>query len=454
MTEENPPLNGRVKRVSFPRMLWEFLLAKGNIFQFAVRIYRQFGDVVWLPLGLPAYVISDPKDLRHVLVANAENYHKIGALVIAKKFMGEGLLTSDGATHHRHRRAMQPMFHRKKIQSFAETMIACARRRADMWQEGQTIDMMQEMMHITSSVISRTLFSIDLEEEAHELSQAITEAQRCIVEEIKIPIPLPFLSGIRARRYEQAVQRLDRSLLPILRARMAPDAPVKDDLLNMLLEIRFEDGGKMSEKELRDEVITLFIGGHETSANTLAWSLYLLSQNPEKQAALQQELDTVLAGRDPALEDLAHLSYTDAVMWEALRIYPPIWLMGRLTLEEDLLPSQTRIEKNSQILMVNWAAHRNPRHFADPEKFRPERFSEKLGIAQGYLPFSAGIRSCVGEPFAKMEIVLVLAILCQRFSFHLEPGQNVQPDLLILLRPKDPLRMRVKYRNPPPPAIA
>ena len=447
MKPEELEVNYDLKRVGYLRMAWEFLRAKGSIYRFSVRLRQRFGDTYWLPLALPAYVISEPRDLRHVLVTNADNYEKLGALTIAKKFLGDGLLTSEGAYHHRHRRAMQPMFHRQKIAGFAETMVGCAVQRSARWGEGQALDIASEMMHITSSVISKTLFSLDLEHEAHDLSDAIIEAQRCIVDQVKIPLPLPYLTAARERRYQQSVERLDRSLLAIIRERTKPDAPVKDDLLNMLMEIRFEDGGKMSEKELRDEIVTLFVAGHETSANTLTWAFYLLSQNPEAEASLHHELDTVLKGRLPTLSDLPNLPYTDAVMWEAMRLHPPVWIMARHALEEDNLPSGVRVEKGHQVLMVNWAAHRNPQHFPEPEKFRPERFHSKIGIAQSYLPFSAGVRSCVGEPFAKMEIVLTLAALCQKYRLSLEPGQKVKQDLLLLLRPRGEVRMRVENRQ-------
>lgn len=441
MNPEEIPLNSNLKRVSLVRMVWEFLLARGDIYAFFLRIYRRFGDNIRVPFGIRTYLLNDPRDLRHILLVNIDNYIKGGALVVASKFLGRGLLTSENTEHHRHRRAMQPMFHRQRIQTFGEIMVSCANRRASLWKEGEVQNISLEMMHLTSSVISRALFSIDLEEEARELSDAITAAQRYLVERVKAPIVLPATERARVKRYEDAVDRMDASLLTIIRERAAPGAPIQDDMLNMLMEIRFEDGAAMTEKEIRDEIITLFLAGHETSANTLTWTFYLLSQNPEAEALLHQELDTVLAGRDPTLADIPNLPYTDMVMWESLRLFPPLWVLGREALEDDILPSRTKVEKGSQVLIVNWAAHRNPRQFAEPDAFRPERFKEKIGIAQGYLPFGTGMRSCIGEPFARMEIVLSLATLCQRYKFRLAPGQNIKPDLLLLLRPKNGLMM-------------
>jgi len=444
----NPPINSRLRRLSLAQTLWEFVQARWSIYQFALRLQEKYGSAVWLPFGLPAYVLNDGADLRHILITNAENYEKVGALVFAKKFLGDGLLTSEGTTHHRHRRAMQPMFHRQMIQGFAESMVDCAQQRSAAWHNGQPRDMTDEMMHIASSIISRALFSIDLEYEARELSDAIVMTQKCIVERIRMPLWLPYFTAARERRYDEAVERVDRSLMPILRERMQPTAPKKQDMLNMLMEIRFEDGGQMSEKEIRDEIITIFLAGHETSANALAWTLYLLHQNPDILAKLHQELDTVLQGRLPTMADLANLPYTEAVMWETLRMYPPVWLLGRFALKEDVLPSGVRVEKGSQVLISPWATHRNPIHFPEPTQFKPERFFEKVGIAQAYIPFSTGIRSCVGEPFAKMEIVLVLATLCQQFNFKLEPGQDIRPGTLIVLRPIHGIRMRAEKRSP------
>jgi cytochrome P450 len=448
MTEHAEIMPQPVQQLGWFRLAWEFVRARGNVYRAFVRLHAKYGNSIQLPFALPALLVQDGADLRHVLVVNADNYEKLGALVLAKKLLGEGLLTSNGAPHRRTRRAMQPLFHRNAVKGFSDDMVASALRRSDTWNEGDVRDMALEMMHITSTIISNALFSIDLEHEAHELSHAIVVAQQCIVERILTPVVIPYVTAARERRYEDAVTRVDQSLLAIIRERMRPSAPPQQDMLDMLLQIRFDDGEPMSETEIRDEIITIFLAGHETSAVALTWALHLLQQNPEALARLHQELNTVLAGRHPTLSDVANLPYTHAVIWETLRLYPPVWMLGRFVREDDTLPSGIRLNKGTQVLMVPWATHRNPHHFPDPEAFKPERFFDNVGLAQGYFPFSTGIRACAGEAFAKIELVLVLATLCQRFTFSLEPGQDIRPGLLLVSRPRDGIRMRATRRAP------
>ena len=430
--------------------LWRFLrMFHGqnyDIFRLAVQLQREYGDLVSLPLAIPSYMVSNPADLRHVLVGNPDNYLKIGALVVAKQLLGEGLVTSEGPLHHRNRRAMQPMFHRQKIQSFAETMIERTQARMAKWVDGEVVNIADEVTHITLSIISLTLFSIDLDHQAKELSDAIAVGQDYFADSVT-QIKLPILATIQHRRFLRAVDKINGALGIIIRERLQPNAPPKDDLLGMLIEMRFEDGGAMDEKALRDEIMTLFVAGHETTSAVLTWTLKLLSENPDVEAAFHQELKTVLQGRPPTLSDIPQLRLTEKIINESMRLYPPVWLMARYIIADDQLPSGLGVKKGGQILMLNYAAHRNPTFFPDPERFLPSRFDEKIGLAQSYTPFGAGIRSCVGEPFARMELVLVLAAICQQFRFRTFGKPTFKRKPLIIMRPKDGIPMQVTRRS-------
>ena len=424
---------------------------------FLTRLARQYGDVAQFRVGpQKAFLLSHPDHVRDVLVTHHERFHKGRALQRSKRLLGEGLLTSEGAHHRRQRRIAQPAFHRQRVASYGAVMVEYAARAAERWREGQTLDISEEMMRLTLAIAGKTLFDADVEQrDADEVGAALTEVMELFgylmlpYSELleKLPLPLPPVV-----RFQRARKRLDAVIYRIIdeRRRSGRD---RGDLLSMLLlaEDEEEAGARMSNEQVRDEVMTLFLAGHETTANLLAWTWYLLSQHPEVEARLHAELDAVLAGgRLPTVEDIPALRYTEMVVAETMRLYPPAWTVGRLAIEDHEVGGYL-IPKNSLVLLSQYVVHRDPRFFPDPERFDPERFTPEAKEARppfAYFPFGGGVRRCIGEGFAWMEATLVVATLARRWRMRLAPGHAVRPAPRITLRPsKDGVVMTLRERS-------
>jgi len=412
----------------------------------------KYGDIVHFKMGpQDIYLLNHPDFIRDVLVTNNRNFAKSRGLQMAKRFLGESLLTSEGEFHRRQRRLAQPAFHRQRINAYAEIMTHHAARTRERWREGEILDIWQEMMRLTLAVVGKTLFDADVESEAPEIGKALTDVMQ-LFERITNPLSglldkLPLPGNIR---WLKAKKRLDSTIYRIIHERRASGED-RGDLLSMLLLAQDEegDGGSMTDEQLRDEAMTLFIAGHETTANALTWTWYLLSQHPEVEARLHEEIDNVLAGAIPTAADVARLRYTEMVFAESMRMYPPAWTMGRRVLS-DYQIGEYVVPAESIILMSPWVMHHDPRFFPDPFKFDPERWTTEAREVRpkfSYFPFGGGPRVCIGEQFAWMEGALLIATIAQQWKMSLSPGQRVEPKAMITLRPKYGMRMLLSERS-------
>jgi cytochrome P450 len=413
------------------------------------RLYLRYGDVVTTSLGRRRmYILSHPEMVRHVLVTHHRNFIKSLALQRAQVLLGQGLLTSEGDFHLRQRRLAQPAFHRDRIAAMAATMTAGAEGAADRWRDGLEVDATREMNRLTLAIAGRTLLGVDVEGEADELGRSLTAALG-LFDRLYNPfaplldrIPVP--GTVRMRR---ARERLDATIYRAIAERRA-SGDDRDDLLGMLLAARDEegDGGGMTDRQLRDELLTLFLAGHETTANALAWTWHLLAGHPEAEARLHAELRTVLGGRAPTVDDYPALPYTRAVLAESMRLHPPAWTVGRQPLE-DFEAGGYRIRAGTIVLMSPWIVHHDARWWDEPYAFRPERWTapdfEATLPRFAYFPVGGGPRKCIGEGFAWMEGVLALATLARRWRLRHLPGVEVVGKPGITLRPMG-LRMRVE----------
>ena len=416
----------------------------------ALRTLRDaHGDVATFRLGRKRlYLLSHPDLVRDVIVTHHRNFIKSYALQRARVLLGHGLLTSEGEMHLRQRRLAQPAFHRDRVAAMARAMVRFAGETADGWREGMEVDAGTEMNRLTLAIAGETLLGAGVRDEADEIRDALTDAL-ALFNRLHNPFGelldrLPVPGTLRMRR---ARARLDATIYRAIAQRRALGED-RDDLLGMLLAARDDegDGGGMTDEQLRDELLTLFLAGHETTANALGWTWHLLAAHPEAEARMHDELRTVLGGRAPAAGDYGALPYTRAVLAESMRLYPPAWTVGREPLE-DYEAGGYRIRAGSIVLMSPWIIHRDPRWWADAESFRPERWLAPDFEASlprfAYFPFGGGVRKCIGEGFAWMEGVLTLATIASRWRLRPVPGARVVAEPRITLRPVG-LRMRVE----------
>ncbi len=411
---------------------------------FLVEAQRQYGNLVHFPVGKRRhlYLVSEPEYIHYVLAAHPEQFSR-GLLFKrrAGRLLGTGLLTSEGELNQRQRRLMQPAFHHAQVTAYAAQMVRDTLDLVAGWQPGETRNVHQDMMRLTMTIVAHSLFGIDLGEDVSHISEAITQGIRYLDDET-LPEPTEALSYLNA-----VVSRL-------IRARRESSEP-RTDLLSLLMAARDEDQhehGQMTDEQMRDEVITLFIAGHETSANALTWAWYFLAQHPDVEAKLQAELDATLAGRTPTPADLTALPYVGMVVRETLRLYSPAWNQTREVLA-DVQFGEYTIPKGSTLIISPYIVHHNPAYFDEPEAFRPERFAEgyeKRFVKGSYFPFSAGPRVCIGQPFALMEMQLILATIAQRFRLSYAATQPTEIDAFIALRPRGGMPMHVISRNAQP----
>ncbi len=410
---------------------------------------RQYGDIVHFKIGSEhIFSLNHPRYIEEVLVTSNRQFAKSRGLKFAKRILGEGLLTSEGEFHLRQRRLIQPAFHRQRIAQYARAMVDYAARTRDQWRDGATLDIHTEMMRLTLAIVAKTLFDADVEAEAGEIGAALTASLQ-MFRRLNQPfgealdrLPLP-----SNRRFRRAQERLDATVYRIIAERRASGED-RGDLLSMLLQAEDDDRTPMTARQVRDEAMTLFLAGHETTANALTWSFYLLSQHPAVADRLRAELDAVLGGRLPTVEDISRLSYTANALTESMRLYPPAWVIGRETIRDYALNGWD-LPAHSLILMSQYVVHRDPRYFSKPDRFEPERWTPEFKAELprfAYFPFGGGPRVCIGEPFAWTEGVLLLATLAQRWQMHLAPGQRIGLLSQITLRPKYGMRMIVERR--------
>ncbi len=415
---------------------------------------RDYGDVARFRAGPHSvYLLSHPDYVRDVLVTNNARFKKGRALQRAKRLLGEGLLTSEGEFHRRQRRLAQPAFHRQRVAAYGRVMVEYAERASARWRDGEELDISEEMMRLTLAAVGKTLFDAEVESDADEVGSALTEVMNLFgylmlpFSELLEKLPLP-----PRRRFLRARARLDAVIYRIIEERRR-EGRDRGDLLSTLLDAVDEEGDRtgMTNEQLRDEVMTIFLAGHETTANALTWAWYLLAQNPEAEARLHAELDEVLAGgRAPEPEDVPALPYTEMVVAETMRLYPPAWALGRLALEDHEVGGYL-IPRGSLVLVSQYVVQRDPRFWPDPERFDPERWTPEAKGARpqfAYFPFGGGPRRCVGEGFAWTEAVLMLAALARRWRARVVPGRAVETQPRITLRPgKGGVHMLLKKRE-------
>lgn len=418
---------------------------------FLTRLAREYGDAAHFRIGgTHLYFFAHPELVREVLIARNPSFIKGLALQRTKVVLGEGLLTSEGELHKRQRRLAQPAFHRQRIHHYGEQMVEKALHARDRWRDGEEIDVAHEMMRLTLAVVAKTLFDADVDDEADEIGAALTELMLMFPLLLhplaNVVLRMPFMP--QTRRFRSAMSRLDRTIYAIIDEHRRGGVDRGDLLSMLLLATDVEgDGGRMSDRQLRDESMTIFLAGHETTANALAWTWYLLARNPQVERELHRELDTVLAGRTPQPDDYARLPYTEMVLAESMRLFPPAWGIGRFA-AEDVTIGEWHVPKDALVLVSQWVTHRDERFWPEPERFDPLRFTPEakaLRPKTAYFPFGGGGRVCIGEGFAWMEGVLLLATLAQRWRF--ERGPDVEPVALITLRPGGGMRMRARSRR-------
>jgi cytochrome P450 len=422
-----------------------------DILGFYSRCKRDYGDVVKLSMaGWTSYLISDPALIETVLVTNHRNFvkHRFFWRHVTTLF-GQGLLTSEGAHWVQQRKLIQPAFHRDKINSYGAVMVERTEKMLDSWRDGQTRDLHADMMRVTMEIVVRTLFGSDV---ADDDAVAVGDAFNIVIEQIairfrrpfKIPNWIPIPSNVK---FNRAIRELDRLMYSFIRAKRA-SSERGNDLLSMLIDAKDESGQAMSDQQLRDEIITLFLAGHETTAIAMSWTWYLLSQHPEAEEKLHEELERVLDGRLPTADDVPKLEYTNRVVLESMRLFPPAYGFGREAVE-DCEVGGYRIPAGSTVHMFPWVVHRDTRWYSDPERFDPDRWKNDFARTLptfAYMPFGGGPRRCIGNSFAMMEAVLLVASIGRRFRLTLEPGHPVEPFASITLRPKYGMKMRVSER--------
>ena len=428
---------------------------------------KKYGDIVYFRLAhVHTYLLGHPDLIREVLVTQSSKFEKAPLdKKILGKFLGNGLLTSDGDFHRRQRRLAQPAFHSKRIRNYAEVMVDYANQMMAGWQDNEIVSVVDEMMRLTMLIVSKTLFDADgitgSGETAVAIGDAMHDLQAISNRDYQRGFSLPnWLPTADNRLRNQRVAEFNQVMEQIIaqRRQTAVNGQVADtgDLLSMLMLSVDEDGAFMDDRQLRDEVATLFAAGHETTSNALSWTWYLLAQHPAVEAKLHNELDHVLTGRQPTMADLPNLPYTLQVIKESMRLYPPAWILnGRLALENAELGGYT-IPKGSTIFISPYVMHRLPQYFEEPEAFKPERFTpefEKSLPKFAYMPFGGGARVCIGNAFAIMEAQLVLAAIAQQFRLELATDEPIRYKAQITLTPEKGIPMRVVGRETAKPAL-
>jgi cytochrome P450 len=407
---------------------------------------RTYGDLVHFRLGRRhAYQLNHPDLVRDLLITDSSHHHRGPLMQRARTVLGTGLLTSEEPLHAQQRRIIQPAFHRQRIEEYSRWTLECAREMSEGWQDGSIVDVHQAMSELTLAVVGKSLFGVAFEHDAKRIAAAATELMAVVklifwpFSRVLMELPLP--SMIRFRR---ARRDLDRLIRTMIRERSVSSSQERHDLLSTLLEARGDQTlSKELVRQVRDECLTLVLAGHETVANALAYSIFLLAQHPEVAARVRHEVKSLAGDEEIAGGHMEKLTYTRAVFAESMRIYPPAWVLARTASAAYTLRGHT-IARGSILFASQYVVHRDPRFFSDPEQFRPERFLNPTHPRFAYFPFGAGSRQCIGEGFAWMEGVLVLARLCSSWDFQLLSTEAPQLDPAVTLRPRSPVLLRLK----------
>ena len=417
--------------------------------------FRKYGDIVYYHFAkFRVYVLFHPEHVEQVLLGRSGDFVKGMTSRASPELFGNGLLTSDGEFWRRQRKLSNPAFHRGSIERYAAVTIKEACRMLDSWRNGEVRNIHNEMMNVTLRIVLRSLFGSELGDSMRVIEPAL---DTIMVSSSGMKTMLTYLGvpTLAHRRYIRAVKQIDEVVYELIargreklaRSENGTDGP--KDFLTLLLEARDDDGNAMSDQQLRDEVITLLLAGHETSALALSWAWFLLAQNPETERRLHQELDSVLGSRPPNAGDLPKLVYTERVIREVLRLYPPAWRIFRMT-QTELQIGDYVLPAGSNIVLVQWVTQRDPRWFVNPDKFEPDRWVEDAARKLprfAYFPFGGGPRVCIGAGFAMMEATLLLAAIAQRYRIRLRAGERVEPLATITLRPKKGIAVVLEERE-------
>jgi cytochrome P450 len=413
---------------------------------------NEYGDVVQVRyLHVPICLVMHPRDIEYVLVTNPGNFTKSADYRALARVLGNGLLTNEGKAWQHQRSLIQPAFRRENILSYAPVITSAACQLLGNWKDGESRNVHEDMMAVTLQIVAQCLFGAAVTGVAERVGKAmqvvtdrfLTDAGQALL----LPFDLPdFLAPARRR----AIKDLNKIIHDILRERRNSNQ-ARGDLLDTLLQVRDAEGNPMSDAQLRDEVMTLFLAGHETTAIALSWTCLLIAKNPEIEAKLTEEIREVLGDREPAIEDIPRLRYTEMILKESMRLYPAVWGIGRRAIGDCEIGGY-RVAAGTNVFILQFLTHRDPRFFPDPETFNPERWREDP-VRSGkiprfaYFPFGGGPRVCVGAAFAMLEATLLLAMIQQRFHLELEPGYEVKPVATVTLRPKNGIRATVRRRN-------
>ncbi|MGE7273952.1 cytochrome P450 [Brevibacillus panacihumi] len=414
---------------------------------------KEYGDVVHFRFGPKrhVYMLNNPDMIKEVLVTKQAHFRKGKGLQVARAVVGDGILTSEGKKHIRQRRLMQPAFHRDRIAGYGDAMVRQGVELMEDWKDGEVRDIHQDMMKVTLAIITETMFGKTVKEGADKIGHAIDVGLKYVSTKatsfIDIPLSVPTRSN---REFVESSEVLDKTIYGLIEERRKSTGN-HTDLLAMLLAARDEDDGQgMTDEQVRDEVMTIFVAGHETTANTMSWIFYLLATHPEAEQKLHDELKSVLGGRLPTVEDIPNLTYVNLIISETLRLYPAAWTINREVVEPVEIGGHT-YEPGDTLMMSQYVMHRQEKYFEDPDEFRPERFAGDLLKripAYAYFPFGGGPRICIGNNFALMEAALLLATIAQRYRLRLaQPDQKVELEPVVTLRPKNGLPMRLEKRE-------
>jgi cytochrome P450 len=424
---------------------------KGDTIRYLTKCAREYGDIVFFRfLGVPACFVNRPDYIESVLVTQNNNFVKSKDYRAMRRVLGNGLLLSEGEFWRRQRKLIQPAFHQGRIAAYAEIMAGYTQQMLASWSDGQTLDIHEAMMRLTLGIVAKTLFDADVSHEAEDVDAALSVLMGKFLRQAGLALLLPVWVPLpTSQLLKRAVGRLDKVIYSIIERRRA-SGQMSGDLLSVFLQVQDDEGVGMTDRQLHDEIMTLFLAGHETTANVLSWTWFLLGQNPDVEDKLFEELSRVLGGRIPTPADLPRLIYTDMVMRESMRLYPPVWVIGRRALAPFRL-GEYELPADTNVLISQLIMHKDARYFPEPQRFDPDRWSasDPRGASLprfAYFPFGGGPRVCIGAGFAMMEAVLLLATIAQQFRIQIAPGQQVSMQPSVTLRPRNGIPVTLRRR--------
>ena len=448
MSSDTPPLSD--DRPPGPEglpVLGNQLAFLRNPYEFMTRTAREYGDIAaWEDPGGPVYQLNHPEHIEQVLVQNNQNYIKGENFQnVLRPITGNGILNSEGAVWRRNRHLLQPAFHPNRIQEYASMMTDFTEESLETWEDGQTRHFHDDMMEVTLKIVARALFGADIDDQVHVVGSALDEFMLASETLSHVVLP-PGVPTPSRRRIQRARKRLDSVVYGLIEERRRN--PTEGDVISTLLEVTDDQGNTLSNEQIRDEVVTLLLAGHETTALSLTLTAYLLSKHPEVEERLVAELDNVLDGEPPGIEDLEELSYTEQVITESMRLYPPVPGIVREPVKPDIVGGY-EIPPGATVRMHQWVVHRDPRWYDDPLAFQPERWTDEMERSLpklAYFPFAAGPRRCIGDRFAMLEARLILATVYGQYHLELVPGTDLDLMATITARPKHEIPMTVRRR--------